>query len=368
MAERGRVLLAETDQKTAALVAKELQQQGYSVVSATDAVQVLNMAKLAKPDVVLMNGQLAGGGGQVALKRLRSNVFTTHIPVLMILGGSGARAAELLAAGAQECIAPPLDTGKLRAAIERHLLESLDFTEAPAEVIASPQRLADVADTGLLDTAPEETFDRLTRLAANLVGAPTALVSLVDKDRQFFKSQVGLKEPWASERQTRLSHSFCQWVVSGQEKLVVGDARENPVLRSNLAIRDLGVIAYAGIPLTGRSGQAIGSFCAIDSKSRTWSEEDIATLDDLARVTQAYAVLDRAQRKVSVRAAGPGGGNTNTSLHVAGNAIVGAVRILRRHGGRLAEGESGELLAIIEEQGQHLVEIAESRPQAAPVH
>ena len=73
----------------------------------------------------------------------------------------------------------------------------------------------------MLDTGPEEGLDRLTRLASALVGTPVSFVSLVEEDRQFFKSQTGLAEPWASARQTPISHSFCQYVVASNEALVV---------------------------------------------------------------------------------------------------------------------------------------------------
>jgi GAF domain-containing protein len=87
-----------------------------------------------------------------------------------------------------------------------------------------------------------------------------------------------LRYPWASERQTPLSHSFCQHVVESRRPLVVSDAREHPKLRDNVAIRDLGVIAYAGVPLITPTGQVLGTLCASitsrgtghPSRSRSW--------------------------------------------------------------------------------------------------
>ena len=149
------------------------------------------------------------------------------------------------------------------------------------EALADAARLASLASTGLLDSDAEPSFDRLTRLAARFLGTPVALVSLVDDDRQFFKSCVGLPEPWAGRRQTPLSHSFCQHVVATREPLVVEDARLHPLVRDNRAISDLGVIAYLGIPLA-IDGQVIGSFCAIDGKPRAWTGDDVAMLRDLA--------------------------------------------------------------------------------------
>src|SRR5918999_344377 len=152
----------------------------------------------------------------------------------------------------------------------------------PGARLNDPRRLDALRASGLLDTPCEEAFDRLTRLVTRILGVPVALVTLVDGDRQFFKSSVGLPELWASKRGTPLTHSFCQYVVATGEPLVIDDAREHPELRHNLAVPDLGVIAYAGIPLTMADGQTLGTFCAIDTKPRRWTESDLETLRDLA--------------------------------------------------------------------------------------
>ncbi len=150
------------------------------------------------------------------------------------------------------------------------------------DAILDPSRLRALRETGLLDTAPELNFDRLTRLAGRLVGTPVALVSLVDANRQFFKSCVGLPDPWASCRQTPLSHSFCKHVVASRAPLQVDDAREAPLVAHNGAVADLGVIAYLGVPLILSDGQCLGAFCVIDGTPRAWSAEDLENLIDLA--------------------------------------------------------------------------------------
>ncbi len=157
-------------------------------------------------------------------------------------------------------------------------------------------RLAALRDTTLLDAAPDASLERLNRLAVELLGVPVSLVSLVDEDRQVFAGQVGLPEPWASFGQTPLSHSFCQHVVQRDAPLVIADARTDPLVSTNLAIRDIGVIAYAGVPLRLRSGETLGSFCAIDGKRRDWSERDLRILEDLAMLAadaiELHRVLD----------------------------------------------------------------------------
>ncbi|MGH2899685.1 MAG: sensor domain-containing diguanylate cyclase, partial [Solirubrobacteraceae bacterium] len=125
-------------------------------------------------------------------------------------------------------------------------------------------------------------FDRFARLAARVADTPTALVSVVTDDRQYFAGLCGVGQPWADARQTPLSHSFCQHVVTNAAPLVVDDAREDPVLCTNLAIVDLDVIAYAGFPIVGPTGHVLGSLCAIDSKPRVWQLAQLESLADVA--------------------------------------------------------------------------------------
>jgi GAF domain-containing protein len=162
-----------------------------------------------------------------------------------------------------------------------------DGNGAVRRAVTDRRRVEALRDTGLLDTPAEERFDALTQLASHVLRAPVALVSLVDKDRQFFKSCLGLPEPWASERETPLSHSFCQHAIAARRPLIVEDARTHPVLHDNDAIRDLGVIAYAGIPLQSADGEPLGTLCVIDHEPRKWTEEEIELLKGIARAVQA---------------------------------------------------------------------------------
>ncbi len=135
---------------------------------------------------------------------------------------------------------------------------------------------------GLLDGAPEPVFDRFARLAARVAGTPTALVSVVSDDAQHFAGLCGVAQPWADGRRTPLSHSFCQHVVANCAPLVVEDAREDPVLQTNLAIPDLDVVAYAGFPIIGPTGHVLGSLCAIDCVPRVWEREQLSALAEVA--------------------------------------------------------------------------------------
>ena len=138
-----------------------------------------------------------------------------------------------------------------------------------------------------------------------MVNAPVALVSAVDRDRQFFKSCLGLPEPWATQRETPLSHSFCQHVVAAREPVIVSDARKDERLLDNLAIRDLGVIAYLGVPLITREGHAIGTLCVIDHEPRIWTRDEISLVKDVASAVVTEITL-RGNRHAAVPNPVPG--------------------------------------------------------------
>jgi len=151
-----------------------------------------------------------------------------------------------------------------------------------AAAVADRERLAALQATGLVDGDADPAFDRHARLAAEVLNAPIALVSLVDEDRQVFTGCVGLPEPWASQRETPLSYSFCQHAVAARDRLIVDDAREHELLRDNLAVKEMGVVAYAGIPLREPGGHVLGTLCVIDTQPRHWSTHQVELLEDLA--------------------------------------------------------------------------------------
>lgn len=158
--------------------------------------------------------------------------------------------------------------------------------------------------------ASDVAFDRMASVVRRVLHVPVALVSLVDRERQVFPGAAGLPEPYATTRTTPLTHSFCQHVVAMAEPLVVSDAREHPLVSSNLAIPDLGVIAYAGMPVIDFDGSVAGSLCAIDTVPRVWEESELALLRDLAaaasaelQLRAAVASADRSSRRWQVMTA-----------------------------------------------------------------
>ena len=199
-----------------------------------------------------------------------------------------------------------------------------------------PRRLDAIHGLRLLDTPAEDAFDRLTRLAARLLRAPIALVSVVDGHRQFFKSAYGLPEPWATRRETPLSHSFCKHVVARAAPLSIADSRQHPLVRGNAAVGDLCVVAYLGAPLTLTSGITIGSFCVIDTKPRVWTTSELQTMVDLAASIMSEIALRITRGDASVGGiAHPSSGTTAHVLNAQRAALTkrqGEVFDLLMHG------------------------------------
>lgn len=161
-------------------------------------------------------------------------------------------------------------------------------------IVNDPVRLAAVRSSGLLDSPDEMAFDSLTRLVCLNLNAPMALVTLIDGDRQFFKSQSGLA---IMAREAPLSHSVCKFVALEKTVLVIEDVRTHPLTLDKLALPSMGCLAYCGAPLISED-QIIGSLCAVDSKPRIWTDEHIAALEDLASV----AILQIEARKLELNA------------------------------------------------------------------
>ncbi|MES2546921.1 MAG: sensor domain-containing diguanylate cyclase [Pseudomonadota bacterium] len=138
----------------------------------------------------------------------------------------------------------------------------------------------------ILDSSPQERFDRITRLAKRMFGVPIALVSLVDADRQWFLSSFGL-----DAKETSRDISFCGHAILGDEIFTVSDTALDPRFNDNPLVTDSPNIRfYAGCPITVPNGSKLGTLCLIDQSPRQFDEEDKAILRDLARMVEQEVV------------------------------------------------------------------------------
>lgn len=221
-----------------------------------------------------------------------------------------------------------------------------------------------IAWQGAFDAQAQATLDRSVWLVSHNLGVPVALVTIVERRRQVFQSQIGLKEPWATRSETPLSHSFCKHCVADGRCFIVEDARTDERVRENLAVPDLGVIAYLGAPLRAPSGKVIGALCAIDGAPRAWTADDKAAMEalasaveqefrhcaELARIRAQLAKVRRESRAQTAALAGLG-----RDLRPLLTPIATSVDVLRE---RIDTG-AWDLLDVIEHSSDTLTQFAD---------
>ncbi len=163
---------------------------------------------------------------------------------------------------------------------------------------AERARQSELDDFRVVDTLEEQAFDDLTRMAASVCGVPIALISLLDRDRQWFKSRVGLQ---ATE--TPREFAFCEHAIHAAEPvMMVRDATQDERFAANpLVTGDPSIRFYAGAPLVSSGGQRLGTICVIDRVPRELDARQIETLQFLA--DQVMRKLE--ERRQALAAGGP---------------------------------------------------------------
>ncbi|HAA13216.1 MAG TPA: hypothetical protein DCE41_16595 [Cytophagales bacterium] len=141
-------------------------------------------------------------------------------------------------------------------------------------------RLQELERFKIIDTQAEEEFDALTALVAELLDVPISMISIIDENRQWFKSKVGIEL-----QETDRSISFCHYAIMQEGVYVVDDALEHELFKGNpLVLGDPKIRSYAGAPLTTSAGFKLGALCVIDQKPRTFTDHERTVLEEYAKV------------------------------------------------------------------------------------
>jgi phosphoribosyl 1,2-cyclic phosphodiesterase len=183
--------------------------------------------------------------------------------------------------GIAEWLAAPLSSAYAEAKVQAWVHRGISRWQKAAIPGDDERRLTTLRALNLLDTPPEERFDRITRLASRFFAAPVALISLVDREREWFKSNVGMRTA-----ETTREASFSAHAVFERKTLVVNDAliddrfAENPLVTDEPRVR-----FYAGAPLILRDGTCLGTLCLFDTRPRWFAAADIQLLEDLRDLT-----------------------------------------------------------------------------------
>ena len=280
-----RVLLVDSDFATRVQGIAALMGAGYEVSLAEDSLQAANVAASESPDLVLVGDSIVQSSGLLLVGRLFSLSSTAEVPVLVVANTpEGHLAADQ--AGARAVIAGPATAADLLGAMAAHIDRPGALSGAPVSVLNDEERLAAV-DALRPDGSPQAGLDRFTKLASKMLHVPALTITLIDRDRQIFASQIGVPEPWASAGETPLEYSYCQYAVTSREPLRINDANQHPLVQNNPATTELGVGSYLGIPLIMDDNQAVGTLCAIDSEPRQWTDHDVSIMNDLADILTA---------------------------------------------------------------------------------
>ena len=230
-------------------------------------------------------------------------------------------------------------------------------------------RLAALSRYDILDTPPEQMFDDLTKLASHICGTHIALVSIVDKQRQWFKSSVGL-----DATETPRDISFCGHVVAGGEMMVVPDAHEDERFFDNPLTTDAPHVRfYAGAPLQTPDGHILGTLCVIDDEAMTLTDHQIDMLRALARQVMSQLELRRSVRitqdaSLQIEAARLAAEEANRSktaflanmsheLRTPLNSVIGFTNILLRNKRENLNAKELDFLSRIGTNGRHLLDL-----------
>jgi DNA-binding response OmpR family regulator len=279
------VLLACADPALAQLLGDAARAEGLIVVAAASGDDALRKAH-AEPWVLAIIARHVGDDdGRALLHAMRAKDGLQQLPAI-IVASAVEPPTPASSAGAEtavtEWVIAPCSRQYLRTKLQAAILRTRARWQAPVTPPEEDQRIAALQRLAILDSAPEERYDRITRLASQLFKVPIALISLVDNERQWFKSRSGLQ---ATE--TTRDVSFCAHAILESRALVVPDAMgddrfaDNPLVQSEPRVR-----FYAGQPIAAPDGSLVGTLCLIDHQPRHFNDADIKALGDLAAMVE----------------------------------------------------------------------------------
>ena len=276
------VYIVVGDEGTRDTLARAASVAGVSLARATDGAGLLSMVESSPPSLVIVEEQMPDMDGLELCRRLRahSDPYLKALPVVVVADEE--RREEGLEAGVTRWLIRPFSLQYAQAHIQAWILRAACRWMAPPKPPDEEDRLAALRALAVLDTPPEERFDRITRVAATLAEVPISLVSLIDKDRQWFKSCHGLD---VSETPRELA--FCAHAVARRERLIVPDTllddrfADNPLVTGGPRIR-----FYAGFPIFAADGSCVGTLCLIDTRPRQFTNELLHRFEDLAAMVQ----------------------------------------------------------------------------------
>jgi phosphoribosyl 1,2-cyclic phosphodiesterase/DNA-binding response OmpR family regulator len=279
------VLVVSSDPSTTAMLVDAVRANGFTPLVADNAEEAMMRTSSSEPPMVLIDDTLPAPGAFALCRRLRETAEgagAERAILLVLKGGTEDGRAKAAKAGATDVMEKPFTPAYARARIAAGVLRMKGRWQAAPIPDDEAERLAALVGMKLLDSPPDERLDRLTRLATDLLNVPVSALTLIDRDRQCFKSVHGL-----DGADTSRDVAFCAHTILENRPLVIPDAflddrfAENP-----LVLAPPGIRFYAGVPICAATGDAIGSFCVIDYRPRELSPAKLELFEALAKMAQ----------------------------------------------------------------------------------
>jgi phosphoribosyl 1,2-cyclic phosphodiesterase/CheY-like chemotaxis protein len=270
-------VVGAADRALAGFLCEAVRADGFRVVASPDDQGTVELVEASRPSLVLLEhrpGVIDGVAACRAIRHLPEEDART-VPVIVV--HTGKDDAPEQDPSVTERLETPISPAYLQARVRAWMLRQASHWQRAKLPANEERRLAAIRRLGILDTPPEERFDRLTRLAAAVFDVPIALVTLIDHDRQWFKSRHGLDIV-----ETHRDISFCAHAVLNEEVMVITDTlrdsrfADNPVVKGEPFVR-----FYAGYPISDQSGTCFGTLCLIDKRPRDLDQAQLGLLRDL---------------------------------------------------------------------------------------
>ncbi len=279
------VLVVSPDPDTARTLGDAVLANGFNLLTADDPESAMRVVEFHQPAMVLLDNDLQESAAFELCRRLRGaegGSAADRAILLALAGGDTEGRTAATKAGATDVMEKPFTAAYARARIAAGVLRTGGRWAAAAIPSNEQARLQALVDLDVLDSESDARFDRLTQLAQRLLQVPVSALTLIDRDRQHFKSVCGL-----DAADTPRDVAFCAHAILDNRPLVVPDTLLDDRFADNpLVAAPPGIRFYAGVPLSAATGEAVGSFCVIDYRPRVLSPDDLKLLQDLAAMAQ----------------------------------------------------------------------------------
>jgi phosphoribosyl 1,2-cyclic phosphodiesterase/DNA-binding NarL/FixJ family response regulator len=278
------VLLALDEPDLRERLMEAVMADGLKLTTANDADAVLKPAPAGPPSLLMLGSRLGGRDALEVARCVRKGIDGSDKDVPIVLVAANEAEADRAAgaeAGVTDWLVAPFSMLYARTRVRAWALRQACRWIAAAAPLDEAERLRALHERGILDTPPEERFDRITRLARRLLDVPAAMVTMIDAERQWFKSRVGF-----DVAETPRDLAFCSYTIRQDEMFIVPDALADPRFADNPVVAEGPRLRfYAGRPVHV-DGRRVGTLCVVDNRPRQLDEEDRKALDDLAALVE----------------------------------------------------------------------------------